>query len=61
MSFGVLHLDKVSIKLKQNFLALMSKGVFSEKKKRMLEVPPFEPLSTGVFEGCVALGDTGNI
>lgn len=39
----------------------MSKGVFSEKKKRMLEVTPFEPLSTGVFEGCVALGDTGNI
>lgn len=33
MSFGVLELDKVSIKLKQNFLALMSKGVFSEKKK----------------------------
>lgn len=27
----------------------------------MLEVTPLEPLSTGVFEGCVALGDTGNI
>lgn len=35
--------------------------MFSGKKKSMLEVTPFEPLSTGVFEGCVALGDTGNI